>query len=240
MTSSTVHPIPPGIAPDYCSGDRDGILDELRNYINETTTDSHLSEDLGIQTILAGASTDDLVPVLFRCQWPANARSRHILIWLRASISDVDFGTVINDQFNVIEAGGAIQKTVATWVGFNPFDEPEGPELAGRVSANFREAVARSVGLDNPPSLQQVLTMINMSMNAIMEVHVKKLEDLLVCHFCDSPVEHVESYKKTLRTCANGLICACNDCRTQYGAQMVPMLAGVRREELRGMAGHSG
>ena len=216
MRSSTVNPVPPGIAPDYCLGKRDAILNDLRDFINETTADSHPSEDLGIHTILAGDSTDDLVPVLFRCQWPANARSRHILIWLRASISDVDFGTVINDQFNIIETGGAIQKTFPHWVEADPFYYPDGPELVGRTSALLRAAVAYTVGLDTPPTLQQVLTMMNMSMNGIMEVRVKKLEDLLVCHLCHTPIEDVEVYKKTLRTWANGVICTCNDCKARH------------------------
>ena len=113
MTSSTDNPIPPGIFQDHCFGNRDALLDQLRAFINSTTSDSHPSEDLGTQTILAENPTNDLVPIMFRCEWPPHARSRHILIWMKSSISKVDFGTVINDQFSIIGTGGAIQKTVA-------------------------------------------------------------------------------------------------------------------------------
>ncbi|MCJ1404594.1 hypothetical protein MMC11_007820 [Xylographa trunciseda] len=240
MPSSVGNPIPPGIAETHKMGNRDELLDWLRGYINSTTADGHPSEDLGIHTILAGDPTDEVVPILFRCQWPADARSRHILIWLRPSISDADFGTVLNDQFGIFDSGGAIHKTVVNWARFNPFYHPDGPDGAGLTATVLREEVARSVGLDDPPSLKQVFTMINLSMTAYVEVHVKTMAEMLACQLCGGSIGEVGEWEQPLRETANGVMGACKHCGDRHGWKIVDILARLLNEELRAMSGQAG
>ena len=94
------------------------------------------------------------------------------------SISELDFGTVITDHLSVIEYGGGVRKAMVKRADVQPFYHSDGSESAGHNLTVLRGAVTRSVGLDDRPTLQQVVTLMHLSIIGIVEVFVRGLQDV--------------------------------------------------------------
>ena len=161
-------------------GAREELISELRTFTQDNAKDCQ-SDDLGVRTITAGNTSDALVPVFFRCTWPNYPRTRHILIWMKPSIPSRDLGAAVNNAFRVLEAGGIIAKTRAVWGGVNPFADSLPDEIA------VRETVRRAVGLDDVPTQQQVIKMMEGTMNGITQIVVEPAWDALKCFICHQP-----------------------------------------------------
>ena len=180
MTPPPNTQLPPRVSPNHPLGPLTELIDELRTHIQDTTENGQ-STDLGVRIITAGSISDALVPVFFRCTWPAEARSRHKVIWMKPSIPKEAFGTAVNDTVGVLLNGGIVQKTRAVWGDINPFADPSAAGIAAR------ETVSRAVGIGNPPTQQQIIKMMEQSMNGIMEVAVEPARDALKCFVCRRP-----------------------------------------------------
>lgn len=210
--------LPPGVPPNHPLGSLTTLLDVLRFWTKESAPD-HQSDDLGTSTVSDGAPSDTLVPIFFRCTWPAGSRSRHKLIWMKPSIPDQAFGAAINDAFNVLQAGGAVKNTAVVWAQSNPFAEPTPRGMAAR------EKVKRAAGLSSPPTMQQNLTMMGETMNAILQVVAEPLQDATKCFKCGrfDPIVSPDKLD-ALGKSAFGITIFCAECLQKHGMEELQLI----------------
>ncbi|KAL9123761.1 MAG: hypothetical protein Q9175_008301 [Cornicularia normoerica] len=214
MTSPPSNQLPPGVSPNHPLGPLKGLIDDLRTCIKDTTENGE-SDDLGVCTITAGDSSDALVPVFFRCTWPAGAKSRHQLIWMKPSIPDEAFGTAVNNAFRVIEAGGIIRTTRVVWGNVNPFAHPSADGMAAR------DTVRRAVGLGHPPTQQQIIKMMEVTMNGVMQVLVEPARDAAKCSICGRSRPLTPKDMDYMRKSAFGPMIFCEDCVQKHGRREI-------------------
>ena len=225
MTSTSSTQLPPGVSPNHPLGPLKEIIDEFRTFTQKTAENGQ-SDDLGIRTVTAGDETEALVPVFFRCTWPAGAKSRHILIWIRPSIPDSDLGTAVNDAFMVIEAGGIIKKTCTNWIAVNPFVD------ASPRSVAARNTVRGAVGLEIPPTQQQIIKMMEQTMNGIMVVVVEPAEDAARCHICHEVRSLTPGNMANIRKSSFGPRIFCEDCQQKLGMQEINRINAQAEAEI--------
>ncbi len=225
MASTSSTQLPPGVSPNHPLGPLEEIIDILRT-ITQHTAENGPSDDLGIRIVTAGDDTEALVPVFFRCTWPAGAKSRHILIWIKPSIPNSDFGTAVNDAFMVIEAGGIIKKTGINWIDFSPFAD------ASPRSVAARNTVRGAVGLENPPTQQQIIKMLEQTMNGIMEVIVQPAKDAARCHICREVRPIIPANMAKIRKSAFRLRIFCEGCQQKLGIQEINRINAQAEAEI--------
>lgn len=214
MTSASGNQIPPRVSANHPLGPLEELIDELRTFTQDTAKNGQ-SDDLGVRIVIDGDTSDTLVPVFFRCTWPADAKTRHILIWMKPSISSVALGNAVNDAFRVIEAGGIVTKTRAIWGGVNPFADSRADGIAAR------ETVRRAVGLDNSPTRQQIIKMMEGTMDGIMQVVVESMQDAAKCFNCHQPHALTPENLDDIRRSAQLPIMFCRKCIQEVGRQEI-------------------
>ena len=219
MTPAASEQLPPGVCPNHPLGPLEELIDGLRTFTQDNAKDS-LSDDLGVRTITAGDASDALIPVFFRCTWPVDAKTRHILIWMKPSIPDVDLGEAVNNAFRVVEAGGIITKTRTIWGGVNPFADSSPAGIAAR------ETVRRAVGLDDVPTEQQIIKMMEGTMNGIMQVVVEPAWDALKCFICHQPRPITPGDLDDIRKSSFGPRMYCENCLQKLGTQEIDRMHG--------------
>lgn len=224
MASASSTQLPPGVSPNHLFGPLKELIDELRTFTHDTAENGQ-SDDLGVRTITAGSNSDALVPLFFRCTWPVGARSRHKLIWMKPSVPNEALGAAVNDAFRVIEAGGVVEKTVAIWGINNPFTDSSARGIAPR------ERVRRAVGLDDPPTQQQIIKMMEGTMNGIMQVVVGPERDARKCVVCRQPRPFTLGHLDDLRQSAFGPMMFCQDCVQRLGWQEINRIIGQAEAE---------
>ncbi|MCJ1476111.1 hypothetical protein MMC13_004776 [Lambiella insularis] len=243
MTSMAGNPSPPDVSWYVNSRERDDLINEVRAFATERTSDGRPSIELEDDTVSAGKPFEELMPIMFRCTWPPGAQSRHILILMKTSIPLDDFGIAVNDKFHIIETGGVIRQTVPNWASHNPF----GPvAFLPPKLLEIRETVASTLGIDSPPTLGQIIAMMGSGAVGIMDVHVQSIDDACFCALCRRHYqvtdEEKERRKELFRRSFDGIISACGKCRDGRGSEEADAaLRAVRSNELRSIiAGLSG
>lgn len=232
MTPVTSEKLPPGVSPNDPLGPLKELIDKLHTFTQDNAKDSQ-SDDLGVRTITAGDTSDALVPVFFCCTWPDDAKTRHILIWMKPSIPSKDLGAAVNDAFRVIEAGGIITKTRAIWGGVNPFADSS-PDAIGA-----RETAGRAVGLDDVPTEQQIIKMMEGTMNGIMQVVVEPARDALKCFICHQPRPITQGNLDDIQKSAFGSRIYCENCIQEFGRQEIDRTHGQEVAEAKQRAQNS-
>lgn len=216
MTSKAGNLLPLGISSDNMRVEFERLMDQLQAFIDSNTSDGIPSCELDPREILRGDPDDPLVTIVFRCEWPAKAQSRHIFIKMKPSIPANDFRAVVDASFQIVETGGTITETAATWLGEDPFRQSADNTPEGSSFAEIRDLVARSVGLDDPPQLKQVIMMMGLSVMGFMEVHVRPMEDVVICSRCKRQREISEWQKKAHRKSADKVDWMCEECYEEH------------------------
>lgn len=204
--------LPPGVPPTHSLGPFTALIDQLRTFTKNSAANGQ-SSDLGTCLIATGPTSEALIPIFFRCTWPVGSDSRHKLMWMRPSLSDEEFGTAINDAFDVIGAAGAIQRTTAVWLASNPFTD-----LTPFATA-ARDEVKRTVGLTNPPTCPQTVKMMGEAMNGFMQVVVEPLQDATKCRLCGQRRPVSQHKLDLLRKSAFGIAVFCTACVQEHGRE---------------------
>lgn len=221
--------LPPGVPPTHRLGPLTTLINNLRAWTKESAPNQQ-SDDLGTSTVPDGNPSDTPVPVFFRCTWPAGRRSRHALIWMKPSIPDAAFGSAVNRAFRVLEANGAVKTTAVVWIESNPFTEPTEPAARG-VEARGR--LARAVGLSNPPTMRQNLTMMGETMNGFIQVVVEPLQNALRCLGCGRPRPIGREVVEALGKSAVGVTIFCPNCLQNLGMEELRRIHERREDERR-------
>ena len=238
MTSASSDQLPPGVSPNHPLGPLTELIGELRTE-TQTSAENGQSDDIGVCTITAGGPSEALVPVFLRCTWPAGARSRHKLIWMKPSIPEEAFATAANDAFQITEAGGEVERTRVLWGVINPFADPSAAAIASR------NTVRRAVGLDHPPTQQQIIKMMEGTMNGIMQVVVKPARDAAECFVCRRPCPITREELDDIRESAFGPRIFCEDCVRGLGRDGIDRIfdeaeAEAKQRAVNSLSGPSG
>ena len=79
---------------------------------------------LGEVTMIAGPENETAVRVMFRCVWGPRAPSRHVLVWLKPSVSEEALALRLCQIFDIPTIGNVTIELVFKWMlGLMPYGE---------------------------------------------------------------------------------------------------------------------
>lgn len=172
---------------DVCVDDVSNTVQHLKAYINEiVVNDKHTSiprplvarhtcsKDIGTQSYPGGDDSDVAVPVVLRVEYPPGAQPRHAVICVKPSIPAYNFDVMIERVFGTVQDSGIIVKRVPLWLGSCPF-VPGAPTTK----------TSGTIHLMTAPTLNQLIEELGKNKNGIIEVHLKKAPDCIMC--CNKP-----------------------------------------------------
>ena len=108
-----------------------------------------------------------------------------------------------------------MKKTTAVWAGSNPFTDPS------TNGVDARDIVRRAVGLDDPPTEEQIIKMMECTMSGFMQVTVEPVSDATKCHICGVPHTFTtdQMAASAFRESAFKLPAFCKDCAEALGVE---------------------
>ena len=110
-------------------------LDELHCYVRQAAfnraepgvipPNSPSSIFIGQRRLKGGYDHDATVRLMFRCVWPPNSVSRHVIIHMKPSVPEATLALKLCDVFEIPASGGVITKTMPEFMpGHQPVPTP--------------------------------------------------------------------------------------------------------------------
>ena len=110
-------------------------LDELHRYVRQEASNragpgsippnSPSSIFIGQRRLKGGLDGDPTARVMFRCVWPPNSVSRHVIIHMKPSVPEGTLALKLCEVFEIPGSGGVITKTMPEFMpGHQPVPTP--------------------------------------------------------------------------------------------------------------------